>query len=94
MDIPNRNSISPVILIAIVAMGFMVGYFYYSSALQGETPIIPPITFAADDNLAKFKDLELDFSAIDDLMFKNLRIFGESPVLPGSTGREDPFAAF
>ena len=90
----TKNSTSPVILIAIVTLGLIAGYFYYSQALQDQALPIQPISIPAEDKLAKFKDLKLNFSAVDDLTFKVLRIFGESPVQPGSTGRVDIFAPF
>lgn len=90
----TKNSTSSVILIAIALLGFIVGYFYYSQVLQDQALPISPIDIAVDDGLAKFKDLKLDFSAMDNLTFRSLRIFGESPVQPGSSGRTDPFAPF
>ena len=90
----TKNSTSPVIIIAIAALGFIAGYFYYSQTLSDQALPIYPIIIPADDNLIKFKDLKLDFSALDNLTFKNLRIFGESPVQPGATGRGDIFAPF
>ncbi|MBI2669727.1 MAG: hypothetical protein HYX20_01070 [Candidatus Yanofskybacteria bacterium] len=91
---PTRNTTSLLILVAIALFGLIVGYFYYSQALQDQVIPISPIDISADDGLAKFKDLKLDFSVLDGLAFKALRIFGESPVQPGSTGRADPFAPF
>ena len=82
------------ILIAIVALGLIVGYFYYARALQDQTVEIAPMNISPEDNLVKFKDLTFDFGPFDDLKFKSLKIFGESPVLPGATGRVDIFAPF
>jgi len=91
---PTRNSTSPVILIAIAVLGLIAGYFYYSQALHEQILPVSPINISATDELVKFKNLKLDFSALDNLVFKTLRIFGESPVQPGSTGRADPFAPY
>lgn len=92
--IPNKNTTSAVILLLIVAFGFIAGYFFYSQNPQDKTANIPPSRVALDDSLVKFRTLKLNFSAFDDLTFKTLRIFGESPVLPGTTGRADIFAPF
>ena len=81
-------------LIAIAVLGLIAGFFYYSRALQDQIFLVSPINISADDRLVKFKDLKLNFSVLDNLTFKTLRIFGESPVQPGSTGRIDPFAPF
>lgn len=91
---PNKNSTSPVILIGIVVLGLIIGYFYYARELQGQAVNIPPLKISPDDGLAKFKSLTFDFSPFDNIKFKSLRIFGESPVQPGVTGRVDIFAPF
>lgn len=91
---PTKGSTSPVILLAIVALGLILGYFYYASVLKDEAVTIPAFEIPADDNLAKFKDIKLDFSFVDDLKFGALKIFGESPVQPGVTGKTDIFAPF
>lgn len=85
---------SPVITIAIIALGFIAGYFYYSQALQNPPPPVQPINISADDSLAKFKDLKFNFSILDDEKFKALKILGESPVQPGVKGKTDLFAPF
>lgn len=91
--LPTKNTASPIILFAIIALGFFAGYFYYSQTSTEPMPQALPAANIAD-NLSKFKDLKLDFSGLDNLTFKALKIFGESPVQPGSTGRIDIFAPF
>ncbi|MEK7151642.1 MAG: hypothetical protein AAB784_02945 [Patescibacteria group bacterium] len=90
----NKNSTSAVILIAIVGLGAIVGYFYYSQALQDQVQPFASFEIPANDNLIKFKDFNLDFGPFDDLQFKVLRVFGESPVNPGAAGKSDIFAPF
>ncbi len=76
-----------------MVIGVIAGYFFFSMTIQGsEVGIAPPVT--TDDTLSKFKNLSLDFSIFDDARFKSLKIFGESPVQPGATGRVDIFAPF
>ena len=75
-------------------MAFAIGYLYYSQSIQpSQLPINPPPLTTKDD-LTMFKDLTIDFSILDDRRFKSLKIFGESPVKPGVTGKRDPFAPF
>ncbi|MDP3731111.1 MAG: hypothetical protein Q8R34_01300 [bacterium] len=38
--------------------------------------------------------VNLDLSVLDDILFKQLKVFGTIPVNPGQTGRDDPFAPF
>lgn len=93
ITVNNRNKQSPIISIAIILAGLIGGYIYYSQT-PVETSPIQTVSISADDNLSKFKDLKFDFSILDDARFQALKIFGESPVLPGSTGRTDIFAPF
>ncbi len=72
----------------------MAGYVFYFMLIKGSIAEIPLPAAAQDNALSKFKDLSLDFSIFDDVRFKSLRIFGESPVQPGQTGRADIFAPF
>jgi len=89
----SKENPSKVIPIAIIVIGIVAGYLFFSMTIQGsEVGISPPVT--ADDTLSKFKDLNLDFSIFDDARFKSLKTFGESPVQPGPTGRLDIFAPF
>lgn len=82
------------ITLLILVVAFAIGYLYYSQSIQtAEIPINPsPVT--ERDDLSMFKDLTIDFSVLDDSKFKSLRVFGESPVKPGVTGKRDIFAPF
>jgi len=89
----SKENPSRVIPIAIIVLGIIAGYLFFSMTIQGgEMGIPPPVT--TDDTLSKFKDISLDFSIFDDARFKSLKIFGESPVQPGLTGRADIFAPY
>ena len=82
------------ILVMIMLLGVVLGYFYYSSyVLPALTPVGPPPISETDD-LQKFKDLQIDFAILANTKFKNLQIFGESPVNPGVTGKRDLFLPF
>lgn len=92
--VDQKQTTSPVILGAIVALGFVLGYFYYSTSLKDEAVVVPPPPIKADDDLIRFKNLSFDFGPFDDFKFRSLQIFGESPVIPGPAGRTDIFAPF
>ncbi len=89
-----RKETSPIVLIAIVLLGFAFGYFYYSQSLSDAIPQVPPILIPKNDTLTLFKDLKFNFAILDSSDFRSLRVLGESPVVPGSTGRVDIFAPF
>ena len=38
--------------------------------------------------------VNLDLSILDNILFKQLKVFGTIPVNPGQTGRENPFLPF
>ena len=82
-------------MIAIVLIGVIGGYLYYSQIIApSKVPIVLP-DIPKDDILSKFKDLKsLDFSVLSNPTFRSLKMFGEVPVLPGQTGRTDLFAPF
>ena len=90
----GHNTTSPIITIALVLAGLIGGYFYYSQFSVDATAQIPPLTINVQDTLSKFKDLKLNLGVISDIKFQSLRILGENPVSPGSTGRVDIFAPF
>ena len=46
------------------------------------------------DDLKKFETLKINFSILDNAKYKSLEVFGESPVVPGVTGKKDIFAPF
>ena len=82
------------VMLLILVLAFAIGYLYYSQSIQpNQLPIAPP-PISAENDLAKFKDLTINFSILDDVKFKSLRVFGESPVKPGATGKRDIFGPF
>jgi hypothetical protein len=90
----NRENPSRVIPIAIMILSVLAGYLFYSLTIKGTEVEIPAPSVSQDDTLLKFKDVKVDFSVFDDFRFKSLKIFGESPVQPGPTGRVDIFAPY
>ncbi len=63
---------------------------YYSQGSVDEV-VVPPLEKTKDD-LSKFKDLKIDFTALDNPLIKDLKVFGESPLVPGLAGKKDIFA--
>jgi len=92
MSEANTTNNSMMLLILVIA--FAIGYLYYSQSIQPAQLPIDPIPLSARDDLVIFKDITIDLSILDDTRFKSLRVFGESPVKPGVTGKRDIFAPF
>jgi len=79
--------------ILVIIMGIVAGYIYYTSIAQSAFVVPPPIAKTYND-LIKFKDISFDLDILNDEDFSRLRVFGESPVRPGITGKVDLFAPF
>lgn len=83
---------SKVILSFIIGMGLILGYLNYSqvdgSLIEAETESI-----VSKEESELLKNLNIDFSILNNEEYKTLEIFGENPVDPGITGeRINPFA--
>lgn len=74
----------------IVLLGLIVGVIYYFGLIKPESPITPK-TYA---DLLEFRTVRFNFSVLENESFENLETFGDIPVRPGVTGREDIFAPF
>lgn len=83
---------SKLYVLLIVLIGLVLGYVVYSQWISPMQAVIPPPPVSNQDTLATFKDLRIDFSALNDTVSKELIISGESPVNPGVTGKKDLFA--
>lgn len=82
----------PIVLIAFAVLAGLI--FYFSIIKPGqvnEYEIVPSIQ-AELAKFREFKNLQLDFSVFERLDFRNLRIFGETPVRPAPGGKTDLFS--
>ena len=96
MEIPKarRNSSSKVVNIAIILLGIIAGYFYYTQVGKNDSSFPAP-NIPTADNLNKFRDAKtFDLIIFNDPSFKILKTIGDVPVQPGPTGRTDIFAPF
>ncbi len=78
------------ILVVIIIAGTVLGFFYYANS-SSDFFITPPLDGKIDD-LSMFANLSLDISGLEQGKLSKLKIFGESPVNPGTTGKTNPFA--
>lgn len=92
-NITRPSSSENIFLALIIVAGLMIGYILYTN-MPVAAPEIEPVPVPADEGvMAKIEKIKLDFSVFDNILFKELKIFGEIPVIPGEMGRENPFAA-
>lgn len=85
----TSNQTEKVIIFLIIMVGIVGGYFYYSSVVE-EVSVIPAPVLSRD--LREFKKISFDFSIFDKVSFKELKIFGEHPLKPGTEGKANLFA--
>ena len=90
----NQQTTNNSITLLILVVAFAIGYLFYSQSIRPAQLPTDSLPLSARDDLVMFKDLIIDFSILDDSRFKSLRVFGESPVKPGVTGKRDIFAPF
>jgi len=79
-----------IIGLLIVVLGVVAGLIYYTGLIKPEVPVSPN----AYPDLLRFRTMSLNFSVLDNASFENLETFGNIPVNPGVTGRNDIFEAF
>lgn len=82
----------PIILIIFALLAGLIFYFSIIKPSQVNEYEIIPSTQAELVRFREFKSLRLDFSIFDRLDFRNLRIFGETPVKPAPAGKTDLFS--
>ncbi len=88
---PQQSSNQNLLLVIfIILLGFAGGYLY-SSQVMGEFTA-PALPSDGKETFEKLKALKADFSVLTNKDIQALRIFGESPVNPGATGKSDLFA--
>lgn len=78
------------LIMLIIIIGFGGGYFYFSQLVSEPSVSISPFSDKEDD-LSAFKDFRLNTAVLEDKTFQALQIFGELPVIPGATGKQNPF---
>lgn len=81
-------------IILILFAGLAVAFLLASSAVF--VPAGPPVSPAAvrGEISSELRSVSLDLSVLDNILFKQLKVFGLIPVNPGQTGRNNPFAPF
>lgn len=87
----KRQKILLGILVAAVVITAFVWYlnFQKSSSINGaaQSGSVSVSTITEQ----KLKEIKLDFSVLDDVLFKSLKSHGILPISPGETGRDNPF---
>lgn len=86
----THHTTNPLILLLIMVLGVIAGYMFYR---QGGDAVVPSVPAAANDPaFVKYKDFKFDFTLFQNPSFTDLKTYGQVPIVPGSTGRQDVFA--
>lgn len=91
----SQNGSENLYVVLIIIFGVVLGYIFYSSQLFSIEVSAPASEVTRPDDaetVTKLESVFLDFSIFDNVIFKELKIFGEIPVTPGITGKNDPFS--
>lgn len=78
----------------LITLALLGGLTFYFSVIKPSQINEYEIASSIQAELARFrtfKNLRLDFSVFDRIDFRNLRIFGETPVRPVPGGKSDLF---
>lgn len=90
----KRQKILIGILVIVIIITF---FFWYSSFQKGPSyeagPAQEEITMTSTFE-QRFKEIKLDFSILDDSLFKSLKSHGALPITVGETGRDNPFVSY
>jgi hypothetical protein len=87
-----QQATNKLILLAIVFLGLALGYMY--TIYFVEPMVLPQPQSSSKVNAARLSESinKIKWDVTESLEFKSLEIFGESPVVPGLTGKRDIFA--
>ncbi|MGD0977039.1 MAG: hypothetical protein ABR875_01985 [Minisyncoccia bacterium] len=89
----KKGNSSLFIQIAIIFLGLVGGYIYYSQIIKPAKTAVTLPDIPRSDTLNKFQDFSsYNFGILNDPTFKSLKILGNIPIQPGVTGRTDLFA--
>ena len=81
---------SRAILALIIIIGLVLGYSNYSQSDVLVVSEIDPVR--GKNSIDAFENFTIDFSILENEIYKSLEIFGENPVDAGITGeRRNPF---
>ncbi|MBI2057696.1 MAG: hypothetical protein HYT63_01800 [Candidatus Yanofskybacteria bacterium] len=78
----------------IIFAGLAMAYLFYSNLVPAAPSDFSAPTSARAEIASEIETINLDFSVLDHILFKQLKVFGTIPVSSGQTGRENPFAPF
>ncbi len=88
----KKSDSEKLFIILILFVGFALSFLIASN---NETPSAgQPSVVTRGEISPELRTINLDFSLLDNISFKQLKVFGIIPVNPGQTGRDNPFAPF
>lgn len=89
---PAKKPDSEKLFIILILFAGLAISFLLASGVK-VAPVSQPVV-ARGEISSEFRSLNLDLSVLDNILLKQLKVFGIIPVNPGQTGRDNPFAPF
>ncbi len=87
----NKTDTEKLFIILILFLGLVIAYLLAVNTNVSTSS--QPVAVAREIS-PELRSANLDFSILDNILFKQLKVFGIIPVNPGQTGRANPFAPF
>lgn len=88
MALPGKQS--SLLVYLIMLLGLVGGFLYNSqSDPAASVPAVPPALQLT--SLRSLESLRIDFAVLENEQFRQLRVYGELPVDPGTGGTNDLF---
>lgn len=92
LSLSKKSDSERLFIILILFSGLAISFLI---AFNTAAPSVEQLPTAIRGEISpELRTINLDFSIFDDILFKQLKVFGVIPVEPGQTGRENPFAPF
>lgn len=86
----NKKTDLEKLFVILILFGGLALAYLLGTAAESPTVVQPAVREISPE----LRNVNLDLTLLDNILFKQLRVFGIIPVSPGQTGRENPFLPF
>ncbi len=79
------------LLVILAVVIVIAGFVLYNSQRDTASKKVQQAASGVTQKEKELKEIKLELEVLDNKMFQYLKSFGVLPVIPGDTGRENPF---
>lgn len=90
----KRQKILIGVLVIVIIIAFFFWYSNYQKGPSYEVEFTQKEITMTSTFEQRFKEIKLDFSILDDSLFKSLKSHGVLPITVEEAGRENPFVSY